>query len=476
MSATPSTTNVIVNHSDGIPSADTVVPNGKVAVPQVDAYPHSFYSQFLSTQSKARLPSPIRGLMPLELVPGIISLLAGKPNPSLFPITSMSITVRSPHATEGTPSEKVITIDGEKLTEALQYGPTAGLADSVRWFAGLQEVAHKRPRGTDWALSIGSGSQDLIYKAFLAILNPGESVLVEAPVYGGVVPLLKAQSADCTEIDTDEYGVSTESMREILANWPAGKPKPKVFYTVPYGCNPSGVTTNLKRKEEVLALAHEHNFIIMEDDPYYYLYFGSSPRPPSYWELEGRGGYTRGRVLRFDSFSKILSSGLRLGLVTGPKPLVDAINLHTSTANLQVSSTTQAIAHAFLSEWGYDTFFEHTRLVSEFYRKKRDAFAKAMEKHLTGLAEWTIPEAGMFFWMKLRLPPTAAAPEGDSEELIRRKAFDAGVLALPGQSFFVLGRATPYVRASFSLLDEADVDEALRRLAGVVKSVQMPNA
>jgi tryptophan aminotransferase len=78
--------------------------------------------------------------------------------------------------------------------------------------------------------------------------------------------------------------------------------------------------------------------------------------------------------------------------------------------------------------------------------------------------------------IKLLLPPTPSAPEGDSEELIRRHAFEAGVLALPGQSFFVLGRATPYVRASFSLLDEADVNEALKRLAGVVKSAKMQHA
>ena len=39
--------------------------------------------------------------------------------------------------------------------------------------------------------------------------------------------------------------------------------------------------------------------------------------------------------------------------------------------------------------------------MSEFYRKKRDVFAAAMERHLTGLAEWTIPEAGMFFWFVL---------------------------------------------------------------------------
>jgi tryptophan aminotransferase len=111
------------------------------------------------------------------------------------------------------------------------------------------------------------------------------------------------------------------------------------------------VTTTLERRKEVLALAHEHNFLIMEgerynfagllqasdlnpsspDDPYYYLYFGSAARPPSYWELEGQGDKPCGRVLRFDSFSKVISAGLRIGMVTGPKALVDAINMHVST-------------------------------------------------------------------------------------------------------------------------------------------------
>lgn len=107
----------------------------------------------------------VRGLMPLEFTPGIISMLAGKPNPSMFPITSISITVQSPYARDGSPSGKVITVDGPTLTEALQYGPTAGNPDAVKWYKGLQELVHKRPQSGDWSLSMGSGSQDVIYKA-----------------------------------------------------------------------------------------------------------------------------------------------------------------------------------------------------------------------------------------------------------------------------------------------------------------------
>src|SRR6266852_1047636 len=116
-----------------------------------------------------------------------------------------------------------------------------------------------------------------------------------------------------------------------------------------YGCNPTGATTSLTRRKEVLGLSRKHNFLILEgrphyiflmpsffelipsctmtfhhtqDDPYYFMYFGTSPRIASYFMLEAQtGDRSVGRVLRFDSFSKILSSGIRIGFVTGPTPI-----------------------------------------------------------------------------------------------------------------------------------------------------------
>lgn len=58
----------------------------------------------------------------------------------------------------------------------------------------------------------------------------------------------------------------------------------------------------------------------------------------------------------------------------------------------------QAITRGLVEEWGYEGFFKHTEAVAEFYKEKRDAFEKAMQAHLGGLAEWRTPEAGMFFW------------------------------------------------------------------------------
>lgn len=70
---------------------------------------------------------------------------------------------------------------------------------------------------------------------------------------------------------------------------------------------------------------------------------------------------------------------------------------------------------------------------------------------------------------KLNLRPSNGSEVGDSNTLIAERAVAKGVLAIPGTSFFPNGRTSAYVRASFSTIAPEDVDEALRRLAEVVR-------
>lgn len=62
---------------------------------------------------------------------------------------------------------------------------------------------------------------------------------------------------------------------------------------------------------------------------------------------------------------------------------------------LQVPSTTQMMIHGLLEHWGHDEFLQHCRRVSDFYKKQRDMFEAAAEKHLKGVATWVSPQAGM---------------------------------------------------------------------------------
>lgn len=74
----------------------------------------------------------------------------------------------------------------------------------------------------------------------------------------------------------------------------------------------------------------------------------------------------------------------------------------------------------------------------------------------------------MFLWLKLKLPASTNNPEGDSYALISEKAKAAGILAVPGTAFMPGGASSCYVRTSFSLIPEEQVEEALTRLRTVV--------
>ncbi len=67
-------------------------------------------------------------------------------------------------------------------------------------------------------------------------------------------------------------------------------------------------------------------------------------------------------------------------------------------SNHQAPTITQILSLRMLQTWGYEKFTAHVDRVADFYRKKRDVFERSMHKHLTGLAEWNTPQAGLFFW------------------------------------------------------------------------------
>ncbi|EGG09938.1 uncharacterized protein MELLADRAFT_103845 [Melampsora larici-populina 98AG31] len=405
--------------------------------PEID-----YENEYISESGKRWKPSGIRSLFPLEATPGMISMLAGKPNPDTFPFQSISVTLKSlvPNNSDGSPvAPDVLTIANQDLDEALQYGPTSGINSFVSWITGLQQLSHRRGNAKEegWRTSIGSGSQELMYKM--------------------------------TEIPSDEYGIKDSDLQSILENWYTDEKTkamkfPKVVYTCPTGSNPTGASASLPRKQKILALIRKFKLLIMEDDAYFYLHFDRPNRAPSYFELEKSDGGECGRVIRFDSLR------YALGIC------------HRTGSNHECHCLTQVIAYKLLNHWGYDGFIAHCDRVAAFYAHKLQVVEAAARKHLEGLADWDRPRAGMFLWFKLRIAKLGEEENACSKALIATTALRNGVLAVPGhvgsrgtlnlKEFMPSGRKTVYVRTSFSLIDEETADEGFRRLASAIKEAR----
>lgn len=209
----------------------------------------------------------------------------------------------------------------------------------VEWFKNLQKKEHKLENIKKWEICITNGSQDGLSKAFDLLLDEGDYLLADNPMYSGSLSALQPIGVNIVGnnegikknrnltffmigIKSDQDGLNTDELEKCLKNWSYPK-KPKALYTVPTGQNPSGSTLSLARRQHLYKLASEHNFLILEDDPYFFLQF----RKPEDYLPSLLSMDTEQRVLRFDSCSKIISSGLRIGWITGPKFLVDRIQI-----------------------------------------------------------------------------------------------------------------------------------------------------
>lgn len=142
-------------------------------------------------------------------------------------------------------------------------------------------------------------------------------------------------------IEQDQYGIIPSKLVDALENCKAkyteegGGKMPKVMYLNPTASNPTGVTMSTERKQEIYKICCKYNIIILEDDAYYFLHF-LDHQPVSFLSMD-----TEGRVIRFDSMSKVLSSGLRIGWLTGPKQLVHYVELHIQSSILHSSTLSQ---------------------------------------------------------------------------------------------------------------------------------------
>ncbi|KAM7141619.1 kynurenine/alpha-aminoadipate aminotransferase, mitochondrial-like [Molossus nigricans] len=404
------------------------------------------YTRFITAASASRKPSPIGVLTDiLSTAPkSVISLATGSPNPNMFPFKAAVITVEN---------GKTIQFDEDIMKRALQYSQSAGIPELLSWLKQLQvklhnpPTLHYPPSQGQVDICVTTGSQEGLCKVFEML------IIVELHPLG----------CNMFSVSSDEYGMIPDALKEILSRWKPEDSKnpekntPKFLYTVPSGNNPAGTSLTSDCKKEICELARKYDFLIIEDDPYYFLQF-NKPWAPTFLSMD-----TDGRVIRADSFSKILSSGLRIGFITGPKPLIERVVLHTQVSTLHPSTFTQLMVSQLLHQWGEEGFLAHVERVIDYYRKQKDALLAAADKWLSGLAEWHAPIAGMFVWIKIK-------GISDVKKLIEEKAIKKEILMVPGNAFYIDSSAPrPYFRASFSLASPEQMDTAFQRLAQLIK-------
>ncbi|OAD58162.1 Kynurenine/alpha-aminoadipate aminotransferase, mitochondrial [Eufriesea mexicana] len=369
-----------------------------------------------------------------------INLANGMPNAKMFPFEEISVMYTSGIN---------VKLTGNDLTWSLQYGPSQGQLPLLKKVREFQEYWHK-PKYNDWDILFTSGSMDGCNKVFEMILEIGDPVMVQVPTYDGILNALAPQMPEFIEIKQDEDGIIPGNIVKVCEiRQRAGKPIPKILYVNPTGANPTGtVLTNIRRKE-IYELAEMYNFIILEDDPYRFVHFVDE-NPTTFLELD-----TNGRVIRLDSFSKIISSGLRLGIVTAHKEFIKKLTIHMETTNIHPSSLSQMLIFKLLTTWELPRLQQHFDDIKKFYHQRRDIMLSLIEEHLTGLVEWNVPKGGMFIWIKVNNMK-------DVMELVQKKCISQRIFVLSGHAFnYDRLKAEQHIRLCYSYASPEEIDKVL---------------
>lgn len=355
----------------------------------------------------------------------------------------------------GLPAEAMLPkVEWSEMPLALgQYGMSEGEP-------ALREAlaAQARSLGLECTASqvlVVSGSQQTLDLAAKLYIDKGTEILLEAPTYLAALQIFQLFGADCLTVPQEADGPNLAQLRSRLEQH-----RPAFIYLIPTFQNPSAVRYSEAKRAAVAALLDEFGVTLIEDEPYRELTFDGGSAKPIAGRLQKASWIYTGTV------SKTLLPGLRVGyLIASPDLFPHLLKLKQS-ADLHTNRIGQWQALQWI---GSEKYQQHLSELRGFYRQRRDAFQSALETHFSDLANWNMPQGGLFFWLTLKQPL-------DTRTLLN-EALANDVAFMPGEPFFPEpDKNLGHLRLNFSHIDPARLDEGLKRLAAVVRQAQLDKA
>ncbi|KAF5562131.1 aromatic amino acid aminotransferase I [Fusarium napiforme] len=440
--------------------------------------------------------------------PGLISLGGGLPSSEYFPISEIAMRIPNLSEKQHLPNSPASTAQIARIGKydtasgtsdydisiAFNYGQATGSPQMMRWVTEHVDLVYNPPYA-DWAVCLTVGSTGALEQTVRMLCDRfrNDSILTEEYTFATAMETFVPQGIKTFGVKMDEEGLLPSHMDHVLETWDEdarGARKPHLLYTVPSGQNPTGATQSLERRREIYRVCQKHNIFIIEDEPYYFIqmkpYKGRgtdvaenetvddflSSLVPSYLSMD-----VDGRVLRMDSFSKVLVPGSRMGWITASKEVIQKYLCHAEVANQGPSGISQLIVWKLVDEtWGHEGYIKWLIDLKTNYTRRRNALLAACEDYLpTDIVSWTPPAAGMFLWLKLdhtKHPDYRHRSLGDIEEEIFQHSIKHGVLFARGSWFRAEAHEELnelFLRVTFASAAEEEMCAAVQRLSAAIK-------
>lgn len=379
--------------------------------------------------------SEVRDLLAVTQRPDIIALAGGAPYTKALNLEKMTRILSN------------ILNDGPGV---LNYGSSEGYEPLRKWLTEF--MAEEDVECTPDDFVITDGSQQGLELVGKILLNPGDTIITEAPSYVGALNAFLSYQANVIQLPCDDNGMKMDKLAETLEDLKKKGVLPKFIYVIPSFQNPSGVTMSMARRKKLIKLARQYDTLIVEDNAYRRLSFEEEP-------LASLKTLDPENVIYLGTFSKVLSPGLRVGWVVAQRPIREKLIFAKQAADLCSSSLTQRVVADYFAETDMKS---HLKKLIAIYVKRRDKMLNACEEYFPKGVKWTTPKGGFFIW--------ATLPDYLDTTNMLAKAVEQKVAYVPGKAFFADGTGRNCMRLNYSFMKESDIREGIRRLAEVIET------
>ncbi|MGZ3598406.1 MAG: MocR-like pyridoxine biosynthesis transcription factor PdxR [Ktedonobacterales bacterium] len=330
---------------------------------------------------------------------------------------------------------------------SLGYGPVAGEMALREQIATL--LLERGIVTPPEHVLITAGAQQGIDLAIRSLTMPGDVVVVEEPTYPGVLEVAAQRRQPIVGVPFDEDGLSIDALAAICQSY-----HPRMVYTVSTFHNPTGLTLASGRRRDLLRLADEHDFLLVEDDTYGFLgLHGDASTPLKAHDEEHR-------VIYITSFSKMVSPSLRLGAIVASPRYLPRLAAAKQGSDLVCSSLLQRTLATYLRQGALPSHLERVRAI---YRQREEALDTSLRRFAPACT-WTRPAGGLNLWVTL--------PDGVEEADVYREALAQGVTVARGQMFYPEPQRVGHLRLSFGNLTPGQIVDAVAILGHVIQRQQ----
>lgn len=239
-------------------------------------------------------------------------------------------------------------------------------------------------------LLITRSTEMSIFIASEILLSEGDVLLVGDLSYFSVNMIFQKKGVKILSVPIDDEGLSVDGVREICK-----KQKIRMLYLTPHHHYPTTVTLSAQRRLELLNLANEFGFAILEDDYDYDFHYDKSPILPL------ASADTTGMVIYTGTFGKSLAPGFRTGFIVAPENLMTEMRKYLGIIDRQGDILMEQVLGEMIAEGEIHRYLKKSLKV---YQERRDRFIELLNEHLGDYIDFRKPSGGLAVWIEWKVP------------------------------------------------------------------------